>query len=230
LVFALKLFYMKRTLFSLLITVAVATTASAQAGWGSSDSWGTPPPKKSAAKKTSASGTTSGQNRATGNQSAPQNDGRTVSPYPSAPAQADANPGNTASTPPDNTFVPGATSSSTQGGSDRQGMSAAPGTPVMLQSGRSVMANDAAAARERRMNRMNKLSRPAATPTQVDGSAMGVGQSAGAGATAAPAAQMDAAVPANAIAPAAAPASENAEKAVPVKSKTKTKAAAPSGW
>ena len=165
---------MKRTLFSLLITVAIATSASAQAGWGSSDSWGAP--KKGAAKKASTpdkTSTTGGQNRATGNEKAPQNDGRTVSPYPSGPAKPDANPGNTASTPPDNSFVPGTTSSSTQGGNDRQGMSAAPGTPVMLQSGRNVMANDAAATRERRLNRMNKLNRPAAVPTQVDGAASG---------------------------------------------------------
>jgi hypothetical protein len=154
---------MKRTLFSLLLTVAIATTASAQAGWGSSDSWDAP--KKSPAKKKTT--TTSGQTRAAGNQATPQNDGRTVSPYPSAPGQADPNPGNTVSTPPDNSFVPGTTSSSTQGGNDRQGMSAAPGTPVMLQSGRSVMANDAAAARERRLRRDSRSKAAAAQPTLV---------------------------------------------------------------
>src|SRR5919107_5182923 len=100
---------MKRTLLSLLITATVATSASAQAGWGTSDSWDAP--KKTTKKKpTTSTGQTSGQNRATGNEKLPQNDGRTVSPYPSAPAQQDVNPGNTASTPPDNSFVPGTTS------------------------------------------------------------------------------------------------------------------------
>ncbi|ALW84702.1 hypothetical protein AUC43_06170 [Hymenobacter sedentarius] len=230
---------MKRPLFSLLFVVAVATTASAQAGWGSSDSWGAP--KKSSAKKA----TTGGQNRATGNEKTPQNDGRTVSPYPSGPAKPDANPGNTASTPPDNSFIPGTTSNSTQGGNDRQGMSAAPGTPVMLQSGRNVMANDAAAARERRLNHMNKLNgRPAAVPTQVDGSAINADQPAGAATgtnmgaagnanagAGNKAGGLDAAAPANAMAPAAAPASGRTEKAAPAKTKTKKKAApAPAGW
>jgi hypothetical protein len=176
---------MKRTLFSLFLTVAVATGASAQAGWGSDDSWGAP--KKSTPKKaTTTKAATGAQNRATGNETTPRNDGRTVSPYPSAPAQPDVNPGNTASTPPDNSFVPGPTSGgSGNGGNDRAGLSAAPGMPVMLQSGRSVMANDAAAARERRMNRMNKLNRPAVAPTQVTSSEMtGGSQATGAGAAA----------------------------------------------
>ncbi|MCC3151876.1 hypothetical protein Q3A66_00375 [Hymenobacter sp. BT770] len=223
---------MKRTLFSLLFVVGIATTASAQAGWGSSDSWGSP--KKSAAKKA----TTGGQNRATGNEKTPQNDGRTVSPYPSGPAKPDANPGNTASTPPDNSFIPGTTSSSTQGGNDRQGMSAAPGTPVMLQSGRNVMANDAAAARERRLNHMNKLSgRPAAVPTQVDGSAINAGQSSGAGAVPAAEAGTAPAPNAGAMSPAGGAAGTGAalkatppKKAAPISAPKKKAAPAPAGW
>ena len=146
---------MKRSLLSLFLTLAAMTAASAQAGWD------TPAPTKAPAQKatTTKAAASGGQNRATGNEKAPQNDGRTVSPYPSASAQPDANPGNTASTPL------GTTSGQTQGGSDHQGMSVAPGTPVMLQSGRNVLANDAAAARERRMNRMNKLNKVPAVPT-----------------------------------------------------------------
>ncbi|SFQ21209.1 hypothetical protein [Hymenobacter arizonensis] len=225
---------MKRTLLSLFFTVAVATGASAQAGWGSDDSWGAP--KKSSTKKTTTTkAATSGQTRAPGNQATPQNDGRTVSPYPSAPAQPDVNPGNTASTPPDNSFVPGPTSGGNgNGGNDRAGMSAAPGTPVMLQSGRSVMANDAAAARERRQNRMNKINRPAVAPTQVTGGDMTGASQATSGANGAVAPRTGAtgadAMTAPAAAPSAtAPASGTTNKTAPAKTKAKAPAA-PSGW
>ncbi|MBF9238408.1 hypothetical protein I2I05_13465 [Hymenobacter sp. BT683] len=216
---------MKRTLFSLFFTVAIAATASAQSGWDTSDSWGAP--KKTTKKKTTtSSGQATGQTRATGNEKTPQNDGRTVSPYPSAAAQPDVNPGNTASTPPDNSFTPGTTSSgSGNGGNDRQGMSVAPGSPMILQSGRTVMANDAAAARERRLNRMNKAKRVPATPTQVNGASMMESQATGAGAgMTAPAASP--------AAPVAAPAAQSKTaptKAAPAKPKKKAPAA-PSGW
>ncbi|GAB3293025.1 hypothetical protein GCM10027511_06680 [Hymenobacter humi] len=221
---------MKRTLFSLLFVVGIATTASAQSGWDTSDSWGAP--KKSTKKKpTTSSGQATGQTRATGKETTPQNDGRTVSPYPSGPAKQDANPGNTASTPPDNSFVPGTTSSSTQGGNDRQGMSAAPGTPVMLQSGRSVMANDAAAARERRERRLARAGRAAAAPTQVDGSAIPAATAPAAGTEMGASGASNAGAGMNAVSPApgAAPKTAPTEKAAPAKPKKKA-APAPSGW
>ncbi|WP_046246903.1 hypothetical protein [Hymenobacter terrenus] len=229
---------MKSTLFLLLLSGALATSAAAQTGGWDTGGWDAP--KKKTTKKTT---TTGSQTRAGGQQAAPQNDGRTVSPYPSEPAQPDPNPGNTASTPPDNSFVPGATSGSTQGGNDRQGMSVAPGTPVMLQSGRSVLENDAAAARERRRLRTERLKAAAAKPTLVgaEGATMSGGDQAGA----APAATTNAGAAAAGTSAAGGmnAATGNAEQPIGVSTKTgsatqatppkksvKKAPAAPSGW
>ncbi len=207
---------MKRTLFSLFFTVAVVATASAQGGWDSSDSWGAP--KKTAKKKPAASnGQAAGQNRAPGSEKMPVND------TPAMAAQPDASPLNAAPAPSDSGFKPGGGGGSAPTG---QGMSVAPGSPMILQSGRTVMANDAAATRERRLNRMNKAKQvPAAAPTPVNNAAMLQSQATGAGAgmeapAASPAAQ--AAVPAPQPRPAPA-------KATPSKSKKKAPAE-PSGW
>jgi hypothetical protein len=153
---------MIRTLLYLLLSTAFATSAAAQAGGWDSPGTGWDTPKKSATKKSPVkkAAATNGQSQNAGQQ--PQNDGRTVSPFPSAPGQADANPGNTVSTPPNSSFDTG-TDGAARGGNDSQGMSAAPGMPVMMRSGRSVLANEAAAARERRLLHQSGRRRGAAS-------------------------------------------------------------------
>ena len=230
---------MIRILLSLLLSAAFATSAAAQAGWDSPGAgWDTPKKsttKKSPAKKAAA---TNGQSENAGQQ--PQNDGRTVSPFPSAPGQADANPGNTVSTPPNSSFDTGA-SGGARGGNDSQGMSAAPGMPVMMRSGRSVLANEAAAARERRLLHQSGRRRGAtpveptlvgtevtpaavAPPAGTDAAA-GSGNRAG-GQEAAPALAPSGAADAK-VGSSTAPASS---KPAPKKTPTKKAPPAPAGW
>ena len=112
-------------------------------------------------------------------------------------------------------------------------MSVAPGSPIVMRGGRSVMADDAAAARERRLNRKVRRDKPwpprpaeavtAAAPVPVPAVAPAtvpvVGAASGSATQAAGGAQ----------APAAAPKAPAPAKATP-KAAPKKKAPEPLGW
>ena len=135
---------MKSLLILLLLSGGLATSAAAQAGWGTSDSWDAP--KKKTVKKTPVPAR---QSQAVSQDKAMRNNGAAVeAPAPvAAPALASSGFG-----------ASGGASSAPTGMS--MGMSAAPGTPVMMQSGRNVLRDDAIAARERR--RLHWAGKPAA--------------------------------------------------------------------
>ncbi len=123
---------MKSLLILLLLSGGLATSAAAQAGWGTSDAWDAP--KKKTVKKTPAPAR---QSQAVTQDKAMQNNGVAAEAPAPVAAPAPASSGFGAS---------GGASSAPMG----MGMSAAPGTPVMMQSGRNVLRDDAIAARERR--------------------------------------------------------------------------------
>ena len=136
---------MKSLLILLFLSGGLVTSAAAQAGWGTSDSWDAP--KKKTVKKTPASAR---QSQAASQDKAMQNNGAaTEAPAPvAAPAPVSSGFG-----------ASGGASSAPMGMS--MGMSAAPGTPVMMRSGRNVLRDDAIAARERR--RLHWAGKPAAS-------------------------------------------------------------------
>ena len=135
---------MKSLLILLLLSGGLATSAAAQAGWGTSDSWDAP--KKKTVKKTPAPAR---QSQAASQDKAMQNNGAVAEALAPVAAPAPASSGFGAS---------GGASNAPTGMS--MGMSAAPGTPVMMQSGRNVLRDDAIAARERR--RLHWAGKPAA--------------------------------------------------------------------
>jgi hypothetical protein len=137
---------MKSFFFLLLLSGGLATSASAQSGWGTSDSWDAPA-KKSTKKAPAKTGKSQ-----SANQDKALNNNGAMAPEAMAPA--------TAPEPaPAGGFAPaGGGGSSASGGSG--GMSVAPGTPVMMQSGRNVLRDEAIAARERRMR--HQAGKPAA--------------------------------------------------------------------
>ena len=110
------------------------------------------------------------------------------------------------------------------------GISVAPGAPIVMRGGRSVMADDAAAARERRMNRKVRREKPwpprpveAATAAPVAPAAAPAPAPAPADATSGSATQ------ANGGATAPAAAAKAPAKAAP-KAAPKKKAPEPLGW
>ena len=196
---------MKTFVILFLLSGGLATSAAAQAGWGSSNSWDTP--KKKTAKKSAAGAPKSqsvSQDKALGNNGA--------AAAPEAPAPSPA----AAAAPSGSGFGGGSASSNAPMG---MGMSAAPGTPVMMQSGRNVLRDDAIAARERRM--LHRAGKPASSaPAAVAPAEMPV---------ASPAAQ-----PASATGAANAAGGQSATPAAPKPARNtkspKKAPAAPAGW
>jgi hypothetical protein len=138
---------MKSFFFLLLLSGGLATSASAQSGWGTSDSWDAPA-KKSTKKAPAKTGKSQ-----SANQDKALNNNGAMAPEAMAPATAPE------PAPAAGGFAPaGGGGSSASGGSG--GMSVAPGTPVMMQSGRNVLRDEAIAARERRMR--HQAGKPAA--------------------------------------------------------------------
>ena len=197
---------MKSLLILFLLSAGLATSASAQAGWGSSNSWDAPK-KKTVTKTTSAARKSQAvsQDKAMNNGAA--------APEASAPVPA-------AAVPAASGLGGGAVSSNAPMG---MGMSAAPGTPVMMQSGRNVLRDDAIAARERRMlHRAGKPAPVAQAPAEVPVSAPAAVSSAGA-TGASNAANGQVAAPA-----AAKPAAPKPARSAPAPKKKAP--AAPAGW
>ncbi|WP_210513667.1 hypothetical protein [Hymenobacter terricola] len=148
---------MKRALFFLLAFGALATSAAAQtSGWDTGNSWDAP--KKSTTKKTAKSS----QSQAAGQKNL-QKGGAAAAPEP----EMVATPAPAAAAAPAPAAGFGGAGAATSNAPQGMGMSAAPGTPVMMQSGRNVMANDAAAARERRLNRKIKHHALPLSPSEV---------------------------------------------------------------
>ena len=198
---------MKSLLILLLLSAGLATSASAQAGWGTSDSWDAP--KKKTVKKSTAPARKS----QAATQDKAMNNGATAAPEATAAA-----PEPTAPVPAGGGFGGGASSSAPMG----MGMSAAPGTPVMMQSGRNVLRDDAIAARERRMlHRAGKQARVAPAPAEVPISAPAAAPLTGASAGA-----MGASNAANGQI--AAPAAAKSARSTPAPKKKAP--AAPAGW
>ena len=206
---------MKSLLIIFLLSGGLAGSAAAQAGWGSANSWDAP--KKKTVKKTPAP---TRQAAAASQDKALQNNG--AAPAPEAPVLS---PASAAVAPTAGSGFGGGSSPAPMG----TGMSAAPGTPIMMSSGRNVLRDDAIAARERRM--LHRAGKPAAAtpvpapiavpataplsarPSGTTTGATGAGNVAG-GQDAAPAIKSAAAQP-------AAPKPARAPKKAP---------AAPAGW
>lgn len=224
-------FNMKRTLLSLLLVGALGSSAAAQSGWGSSDGWDTP--KKAAAKKAASAKArptpAATPAPATGAAAAPLSDGGVeTSAAAAAATQSGGNAGNAAT--PAGAFGSGGTSRN-----DGPNLNVAPGMPVMLQSGRSVLANDAAAARERRLRRMAKPQPAASAPATgaalgAEGTLLNTGQAASAGAGMSAAGAVPSAPAGTAASAVAAPKVIAPSKAAPARQNPKKAAAAPSGW
>ena len=192
-------FAMKSFFFLLLLSGGLAISASAQSGWGTSSSWDAP-----AKKSTKKAPAKTGKSQSVSQDKALNNNGDMAREAP-APAPA---PGGLAPA--------GGGGSSASGGTG--GMSVAPGTPIMMQSGRNVLRDEAIAARERRMR--HQAGKPAAAAPAPEPITAPVP---------APAAQVDAAN--------AGTASNGGMSAGPKKTSTAPKAkpakkapAAPAGW
>ncbi len=137
---------MKSFFFLLLLSGGLATSASAQSGWGTSDSWDAP-----AKKSTKKAPAKTGKSQSASQDKALNNNGA-MAPEAMAPATA-----------PEPAPAPGGFAPAGGGGSSANGsggMSVAPGTPVMMQSGRNVLRDEAIATRERRMR--HQAGKPAA--------------------------------------------------------------------
>jgi hypothetical protein len=205
---------MIRTLFTLLFCGALATSAAAQSGWDT-NSWDAPKKTTKKTTTTKKSGTSTGQSQAAGQQGGATDAAAPTTPGMETPVDA------AATTPAAGGFGPVGADNAVR---RTEAVYAAPGTPVILQSGSNVGSYDGYATREERNRaRTAKINRAAARAQGAQAMpAAAPGITTGAGASMAP----DAATPASPAAAGAATGSMGAGGASPAPAATATKTAA----